>query len=150
MALDHIDKIIALIRASDTKETAKMDLMKEFSFSDKQAEAILEMKLQKLAGLERKKIEDEYKETIKLIERLKGILDSEEKRYSIIRDELLQIKEKYGDARRTEIVYNYEEFSLEDIIAEEDVVEYRLRADIFAVTVERDRSFQVLCRPGSE
>jgi DNA gyrase subunit A len=96
--------------------------MRKFKLSEIQAKAILDMRLQRLTGLERKKIEDEYKETIKLIEKLKGILESEEKRYSIIKDELLLIKEKYGDARRTEIVYNYEEFSLEDIIAEEDVV----------------------------
>jgi DNA gyrase subunit A len=80
------------------------------------------MRLQRLTGLERKKIEDEYKELIKLIEKLKGILSSEEKRYLIIKDELLAIRERYGDERRTEIVYNYEEFSLEDTIAEEDVV----------------------------
>jgi DNA gyrase subunit A len=80
------------------------------------------MRLQRLTGLERKKIEDEYKETIKLIEKLKGILDSEKKRKQIIKEELLILKEKYADERRTEIIRDYKEFSLEDIIAEEDVV----------------------------
>ncbi len=122
IALDNIDAVIETIKKSRDVETAKNNLMRKFKLSEVQAKAILDMRLQRLTGLERKKIEDEYKETIKLIERLKGILESEEKRYSIIRDELLQIKEKYGDPRRTEIVYDYEEFSLEDIIAEEDVV----------------------------
>jgi DNA gyrase subunit A len=80
------------------------------------------MRLQRLTGLERQKIEDEYRETIKLIEKLKGILKSEERRNIIITEELLEIKKKYADERRTEIVYDYEDFSLEDIIAEEDVV----------------------------
>ena len=122
IALDNIDAVIETIKKSRDVETAKNNLMRKFKLSEVQAKAILDMRLQRLTGLERKKIEDEYKETIKLIEKLKGILESEEKRYSIIKDELLLIKEKYGDARRTEIVYNYEEFSLEDIIAEEDVV----------------------------
>ena len=122
IALDNIDAVIETIKKSRDTETAKNNLMRRFKLSEIQAKAILDMRLQRLTGLERKKIEDEYKETIKLIERLKGILESEEKRYSIIKDELLQIKERYGDARRTEIVYDYEEFSLEDTIAEEDVV----------------------------
>ncbi len=122
IALDNIDEVIETIKKSRDVETAKKNLMRKFKLSDIQAKAILDMRLQRLTGLERKKIEDEYKEVIKLIEKLKGILDSEEKRYLIIKDELLEIKEKYGNPRRTEIIYNYEEFSLEDIIAEEDVV----------------------------
>jgi DNA gyrase subunit A len=122
IALDNIDAVIETIKKSRDVETAKNNLMKKFKLSEIQAKAILDMRLQRLTGLERKKIEDEYKEVIKLIEKLKGILGSEEKRYLIIKDELLLIKEKYGDARRTEIVYKHEEFSLEDIIAEEDVV----------------------------
>jgi DNA gyrase subunit A len=122
IALDNIDAVIDTIKKSRDVETAKHNLIRKFKLSEIQAKAILDMRLQRLTGLERKKIEDEYKETIKLIEQLKGILTSEEKRYSIIKDELLLIKEKYGDDRRTEIVYNYEEFSLEDTIAEEDVV----------------------------
>ncbi len=122
IALDNIDAVIDTIKKSRDVETARNNLMRKFKLSEIQAKAILDMRLQRLTGLERKKIEDEYKETIKFIEKLKGILSNEEKRYSIIRDELLEIKEKYGDARRTEIVYDYEEFSLEDTIAEEDVV----------------------------
>jgi DNA gyrase subunit A len=122
IALDNIDDVIETIKKSRDVETAKNNLMKKFKLSEIQAKAILDMRLQRLTGLERKKIEDEYKEVIKLIEKLKGILESEEKRYLIIKDELLLIKERYGDPRRTEIIYDYEEFSLEDIIAEEDVV----------------------------
>jgi DNA gyrase subunit A len=122
IALDNIDAVIETIKKSRDVETAKNNLMKRFKLTEIQAKAILDMRLQRLTGLERKKIEDEYKELIKLIEKLKGILSSEEKRFLIIKEELIAIKEKYGDERRTEIVYNYEEFSLEDIIAEEDVV----------------------------
>ncbi len=122
IALDNIDEVIETIKKSRDVDTAKKNLMRNFKLSDIQAKAILDMRLQRLTGLERKKIEDEYKETIKLIEKLRGILESEEKRFSIIKDELLQIKERYGDERRTEIIQDYEEFSLEDIIAEEDVV----------------------------
>jgi DNA gyrase subunit A len=122
IALDNIDAVIETIKKSRDTETAKNNLMKRFKLSDIQAKAILDMRLQRLTGLERKKIEDEYKETIKLIERLQGILENEEKRYLIIKDELLIIKEKYGDERRTEVIYDYTDFSLEDIIAEEDVV----------------------------
>jgi DNA gyrase subunit A len=122
IALDNIDAVIAAIKKSRDVETAKNNLMRQFKLSEIQAKAILDMRLQRLTGLERKKIEDEYKEVIKLIEKLKGILSSEEKRYLIIKDELIAVRERYGDERRTEIVYNYEEFSLEDIIAEEDVV----------------------------
>ena len=122
IALDNIDAVIETIKKSRDVETAKKNLIKKFKLSEIQAKAILDMRLQRLTGLERKKIEDEYKEVIKLIEKLKGILNSEEKRYLIIKEELLALKEKYGNPRRTEIIYNYEEFSLEDIIAEEDVV----------------------------
>jgi len=122
IALDNIDEVIETIKKSKDVETAKNNLMKKFKLSEIQAKAILDMRLQRLTGLERKKIEDEYKETIKLIEKLKGILESESKRNKIIKEELLLLKEKYGDARRTEIIHNTVEFSLEDIIAEEDVV----------------------------
>ena len=122
IALDNIDAVIETIKKSRDVETAKNNLMKKFKLSEIQAKAILDMRLQRLTGLERKKIEDEYKETIKLIEKLKGILRQRRKKILIIKDELLALKEKYGDERRTEIVYDYEEFSLEDIIAEEDVV----------------------------
>jgi DNA gyrase subunit A len=122
IALDNIDAVIQTIKKSKDVDTAKNNLMKKFKLSEIQAKAILDMRLQRLTGLERKKIEDEYKETIKLIEKLKGILSNEERRYSIIKEELLEIKKRYGDERKTEIVYSTEDFSLEDIIAEEDVV----------------------------
>ena len=122
IALDNIDAVIETIKKSRDVDTAKANLMKKFKLSEIQAKAILDMRLQRLTGLERKKIEEEYKETIKLIERLKGVLDSEKKRKQIIKEELLALKERYADERRTEIVHDFKEFSLEDIIAEEDVV----------------------------
>ncbi|HEX9250861.1 MAG TPA: DNA topoisomerase (ATP-hydrolyzing), partial [Ignavibacteriaceae bacterium] len=115
IALDNIDAVIETIKKSKDTETAKNNLMKKFKLSEIQAKAILDMRLQRLTGLERKKIEDEYKETIKLIERLRGILDNERTRKKIIKDELLALKDKYGDERRTEIIKDYKEFALEDI-----------------------------------
>ncbi len=122
IALDNIDEVIEMIKKSRNVETAKHNLMHKFKLSEVQAKAILDMRLQRLTGLERKKIEDEYKETIKLIEKLKGILENEKKRFTIIKQELLEVKDKYADERRTEIVFDTKDFSLEDIIAEEDVV----------------------------
>lgn len=122
IALDNIDEVIETIKKSKDVETAKSNLIRKSKLSEIQAKAILDMRLQRLTGLERKKIEDEYKETIKLIEKLRGILENERTRKKIIKDELLILKEKYGDERRTEIIKDYKEFSLEDIIAEEDVV----------------------------
>jgi DNA gyrase subunit A len=122
IALDNIDEVIETIKKSRDVHTAQNNLMKKFKLSEVQAKAILDMRLQRLTGLERKKIEDEYKETIKLIEKLKSILSDEKKRFGIIKQELLELKEKYGDERRTEIVHDYTEFDIEDIIAEEDVV----------------------------
>ncbi len=122
IALDNIDAIIKLIKASKDVETAKTGLMKKFKLSEIQAKAILDMRLQKLTGLERKKVEDEYREVIKLITKLKAILASKQLQLQIIKDELLAIREKYADARRTEIVYDFEEFRIEDMIAQEEVV----------------------------
>ena len=122
ICLDNIDKIVELIKKSKNPEAAKEGLMKEFKLSEIQAQAILDMRLQRLTGLERKKIEDEYLEVIKVMEQLKSLLDSKEKRMQLIEEELLEIKEKYGDDRRTEIIRVTEEFSIEDMIAEEDMV----------------------------
>lgn len=122
IALDHIDEIIKLIKKSRNPETAKNGLMKQFKLSEIQAKAILDMRLQRLTGLERKKIEDEYLNLLKEIERLKHILSSKDKQMEIIKNELTAIKEKYGDERRTEIIRQTEEFNMEDIIAEEDMV----------------------------
>jgi DNA gyrase subunit A len=122
IALDNIDEVIETIKKSRDVETANRNLRRKFKLSEIQAKAILDMRLQRLTGLERKKIEDEYKDVIKLIEKLRSILQSEEKRYYMITEELQALKERYGDERRTEIIKDYKEFSLEDIIAEEDVV----------------------------
>ncbi|GBD91199.1 DNA gyrase subunit A [bacterium BMS3Abin04] len=122
IALDNIDEVIVTIKKSKDVDTAKKNLIIKFDLSEIQAKAILDMRLQRLTGLEREKIEKEYKEVIQTIERLRGILDNETKRFKIIKDELLDIKKRYGDERRTEIILNTQEFSIEDIIAEEDVV----------------------------
>lgn len=122
IALDHIDAIIKLIRASKSPVEAKSGLMKKFKLSEIQAQAILDMRLQRLTRLERKKIEDEYLELIKLIAKLKGILESKAQRMQIIKEELLELKKKYSDLRRTEIREEEEEFTIEDLIAEEDMV----------------------------
>ncbi len=122
IALDNIDAIIKLIKASRDTDTARQGLMKKFKLSEIQAQAILDMRLQRLTGLERKKIEDEYKELIKLINKLKAILSSKALQLQIIKEELLLMKEKFGDARRTEIVMKQTEFKIEDMIAEEEVV----------------------------
>ncbi|HOJ36881.1 MAG TPA: DNA gyrase subunit A [Ignavibacteriales bacterium] len=122
IALDNIDEVIKTIKESSDTPTAKNNLMVRFNLSEIQAKAILDMRLQRLTGLERKKIEEEYKETIKLIEELRSILASEEKRYLIIKQDLLTIKEKFGDKRRTQIITDYKDFSLKDILAEEDFV----------------------------
>jgi DNA gyrase subunit A len=122
-ALDHIDEIITLIRASKDVAEAKAGLMKKFKFSDLQAQAILDMRLQKLAGLERKKILDELKEVQALIEDLRGILGSEKRVRTIIKDELTEIKAKYGDERRTKIIkHGVKEFKPEDLIPDAESV----------------------------
>lgn len=122
IALDNIDAVIETIKKSRDVETARNNLMRKFKLSEIQAKAILDMRLQRLTGLERKKIEDEYKETIKLIARLKGILENATLRWKLIGDELAGLREKYSDERRTDIIYDYADFKLEDMIAEEDVV----------------------------
>jgi len=122
IALDNIDEIIELIKKSRDPEAAKTNLMRQFKLSEIQSKAILEMRLQRLTGLERKKIEEEYKEILKLIEKLRSILDNRGLRMQIIKDELDEINGRYGDDRRTEIITNYEELTIEDMIAEEDMV----------------------------
>ncbi len=126
IALDNIDEVIKLIRKSKDVQTAKDGLIKKFKLSDIQATAILEMRLQRLTGLERKKIEDEYKELLKTIERLKRILGSEDIRKQIISDELAELKERFGDERRTAIIYDVKKMSdddmMKELVKEEDVV----------------------------
>ncbi|MFH1119725.1 MAG: DNA gyrase subunit A [Bacteroidota bacterium] len=122
IALDHLDEVIALIRASRTPEEARNGLIETFSLSELQARAILDMRLQRLTGLERDKIREEYNELLKMIEHYRNILDSEVMRMDIIKAELLAVKENYGDEARTEIVYSASDFRIEDTIADENVV----------------------------
>ncbi len=122
IAIDNLDEVIALIRASQTPEIAKNGLMETFNLSEIQAKAILDMRLQKLTGLERDKLKEEYAELMKHIEHLKEILDSEELRMEILKTEMLEIKEKYGDEARSEIEYTAKDFNIEDTIADEEVV----------------------------
>ncbi|MBI6872820.1 DNA gyrase subunit A [Clostridium aciditolerans] len=122
IALDHIDEVINLIRSSKNAEEAKNGLMAKFSLSEKQAQAILDMRLQRLTGLEREKIEQEYNELMKTIAYLKEILEKEELVLKIIKEELIEIKNKYGDERRTEIQRNNDEINIEDLIQEQEVV----------------------------
>ena len=122
IALDNIDEVISIIRHSETAEIAKNTLMEKFTLSEKQSTAILEMRLRRLTGLEREKIEEEYAELMKQIEYLKSILASEEKLLGVIKDELSEIKAKYSDERRTKIEKVVNEIDIEDLIQEEDVV----------------------------
>ncbi|HLR08638.1 MAG TPA: DNA gyrase subunit A [Bacillota bacterium] len=123
VALDHIDAIISLIRNSKTTDIAKAGLMEQYSLTDKQAQAILDMRLQRLTGLEREKIENEYRDLVERIKELKAILADEEKVLAIIREELLEIKQRYNDKRRTEILVGQTDFfEDEDLIPEENIV----------------------------
>ncbi|MCD8508218.1 MAG: DNA gyrase subunit A [Candidatus Pacebacteria bacterium] len=120
-ALDHIDEVIKTIKASPDTPTAKANLIKKFKFSDIQAQAILDMRLQKLAGLERKKIEDELAEMLKLIKSLKALLASPAKMLAVVKDELLELKEKYNDERRTRVVARgVAEISDEDLVQDKE------------------------------
>ena len=121
-ALDNIDEVIKVIRGSKNPTQAKEGLMNSFGLSEIQSQAILEMRLQKLTGLEVEKVVAEYKELIKIISNLRGILESETQRMDIIKKELSDIRELYGDERRTEIIQVDMDFSMEDLIAEEEVV----------------------------
>lgn len=122
VALDHLDEVIKLIRSSQTPEDARVGLMERFGLSDIQARAILDMTLRRLTGLERDKIKDEYAELMKTIDYLKSVLADENLRMQIIKDELLEIKEKYGDERRSTIVHSAEDMRMEDFIDDEEIV----------------------------
>ncbi|MBI5606647.1 MAG: DNA gyrase subunit A [Deltaproteobacteria bacterium] len=121
IALDHLDEVIALIRKAKNPAEAKSQLISRFSFSEIQAQSILEMRLQRLTNLEREKIIQDYKEILKTIERLKSILASEALILQLIREELTELKKRYGDERRTEIIEDTTEIQLEDLIVEEDM-----------------------------
>lgn len=122
IALDHLDEVIKLIRASQTPDEAREGLMSQFGLSDIQARAILDMTLRRLTGLERDKIKEEYEGLMKLIDYLNSILADEGLRMQIIKDELVEIKEKYGDERKTEMVHSSAEMNTEDFIEDENVV----------------------------
>jgi DNA gyrase subunit A len=122
IAIDNLDEVIALIRGSQTPEDARNGLMEKFELSEIQARAILDMRLQKLTGLERDKLRAEYDELMELIGRLKAILEDKALRMGIIKDELLEMKEKFGDERRSRIEFSSAELSIEDMIPDEQVV----------------------------
>ena len=122
IALDNLDEVINLIRKAKDPDTAKEGLMKQFELSEIQAKAILEMRLQRLTGLERDKIQKEYEEVMALIIRLKEILGDESIRMGIIKDEVLEVKERYGDERRTEIVHSADDITYEDMIPNDEMV----------------------------
>ncbi len=123
IALDFLDEVIALIRSSSTPETAKENLINAgWGLDEIQAKAILELRLQRLTGMERNKIKEEYDELMKLISQLQELLNDESKRYDVIKAELLEVKEKFGDERKTEITYLDDEVRIKDLIKEEDVV----------------------------
>ena len=121
IALSNIDEVVKLIRASKTVDEARNMLMEKFPLSREQSQAILDMKLSSLSSLEREKIEEEYSKLIELITHLKSILASDEKILGIIKEELIELKEKYGDERRSEIIYDSSDISIEDLIADEPV-----------------------------
>lgn len=122
IALDNIDEVISLIRASRNPEEAKNGLMNRFELTETQSKAILDMRLQKLTGLEREKIKEEYEELIKTIARLKEILDNKSLRMNIIKEELNKLKEEYGDEKQSKIIYAADDFKIEDTIPDEEVV----------------------------
>ena len=122
IALDHLDEVISTIRSSANADTAKAALMEKFSLSQRQAQAILDMRLQRLTGLERKKIDDEYIDVLETIDWLESVLADEHKVLGIIKEDLLEMKKKFGDARRTELSVDSSSMDIEDLIAEEDIV----------------------------
>ena len=122
IALDHLDEVIRLIRESSNPEAARLGLMNQFGMSEIQAKAVLELRLQRLTGMERDKIREEYDEIMKLITHLKLLLSDEGMRFDVIKTELAEVKEKFGDARRSEITYLDDEVNMIDLIKEEDVV----------------------------
>ena len=152
IALDNIDEVISIIRSSKSTEIARNTLMERFSLSEKQSQAILEMRLRRLTGLERDKIEEEYAEIMKQIEYLKSILESEEKLLSVIKEELIEIKRRYGDDRKTSIEKVVNEIDIEDLIQEEDVVVTlthsgyikRISADTYSAQKRGGRGIQAM------
>lgn len=122
IALDNLDAVIRIIRESESPDAARDELISKFGLSEIQSRAILDMRLRTLTGLERDKIKEEYAELMKQIEKMRNILNDEALRMNILKDSLIEIREKYGDERKTEIVYTADDISMEDMIAQEDVV----------------------------
>jgi DNA gyrase subunit A len=122
IAVDNIDEVVQIIKSSRDTTAAKETLMERFELSEIQTQAILDMRLARLTGLEREKIDEEYRELLKTIARLKGILESRRRRMEVVKDELLEVREKYSDLRRTEIIDRVEDIDVEDIISDEDMV----------------------------
>ena len=122
IALDHLDSVINTIREAQTADIARTNLMEIFTLSERQAQAILDLRLQRLTGLEREKIDRDYFETMQLIDYLQSVLADEHKVFGIIRENLLDMKKRFGDKRRTQIIGEIQDFSREDLIAEEDIV----------------------------
>jgi DNA gyrase subunit A len=122
IALDNLDEVIKTIRAANNPQEANKELRRKFALTDIQAKAILDMRLQKLTGLEREKVDQEYRDIVDKIAEFRSILSNRDKQKGIIKDELLQLKDRYGDERRTEVIYSADDFSVEDMIADEDVV----------------------------
>ena len=122
IALDHLDRVIEIIRASEDQAAARTALVAELELTETQANAILDMRLGRLTGLERRKVEEDLAETLARIEEYRGILASVEKQMGIVKDDVLDLKRRFGDSRRTQIVPSVEEISIEDLIAEEDMV----------------------------
>ncbi len=122
IALDNLDEVIKTIRAANNPQAANVELRKKFALTDIQAKAILDMRLQKLTGLERDKIDQEYRDIVDRIAEYRSILSNRDEQTEIIKAELIDIRERYGDERRTEIVYSADDFNIEDMIADEDVV----------------------------
>ena len=122
IALDHIDEVIRIIRGSENVQIAKQQLMERFGLSDAQSQAIVDMRLRALTGLEREKLENEYKELMAKIEELKAILADEKKLLGVIREEILVISDKYGDDRKTAIGFDEFDMSMEDLIPNENTI----------------------------
>jgi DNA gyrase subunit A len=122
IAIDHLDEVIRIIRESESPDIARDELMGKFTLTEIQARAILDMRLRTLTGLERDKIKAEYDELLKTIANLQEILNNEDLRFKVIREELTEIRDKYGDERRTDIVYAGDDLRIEDMIADENVV----------------------------
>ncbi len=158
IALDHLDAVITTIRESRTAEIAKEALIEGFKLSEKQAQAILDLRLQRLTGLEREKIEEEYQEILRTIEWLKSVLADEGKVFDIIKEELTAVKEKFGDERRTRLTYDMSDINIEDLIEDEEVVIFfthhnyvkRMRLDTYRTQIRGGQGIKAMALKDSD